>query len=229
VASSKMARSQKSKPKVYIETSVVGYLTSSPTRDLVTAARQQLTRAWWDADRAKYELFVSEFVLREARAGDVDAARARLEALGDLTELDVDERVGDLAGQLRARVPLPKKADIDALHIAVAVVNGIGYLLTWNCRHIANAALRQRIESVCRSAGYEPPIICTPKNCWEESSMTPDPILAEIWKFREEYAKRFNHDLKAICRDIRKKQKQSGRKVVSLPPKRVKECAAARK
>jgi hypothetical protein len=63
---------------------------------------------------------------------------------------------------------MPAKARLDALHVATAAVHGMDYLLSWNCKHIANAMLRSRIESICRTAGFEPPVICTPLELVEE-------------------------------------------------------------
>lgn len=149
------------RPKAYIETSIVSYLTARQSRDLVLAAHQQVTRDWW-ASRASFELFASQFVLDEAAAGDGDAAARRLAALTEAAALEVTEDAIVLAEALIAGGGLPAQARVDALHVAMAAVHGMDYLLTWNCRHIANATLRGKIESLCREAGFEPPIICTP-------------------------------------------------------------------
>jgi len=154
-------------PSVYLETSIIGYLTSRPSRDLITAANQQMTREWWDDHRQGFEVFVSQFVLDECGAGDTEAAQERMAVLSGVVELDATDDVQRLAEALLERVPLPDKAGVDALHIAVATVHGIEYLLTWNCTHIANAAMRPRIEAICRSLGYEPPTICTPQELME--------------------------------------------------------------
>jgi predicted nucleic acid-binding protein len=148
---------------VYIETSIVSYLTARPSRDLLVAAHQQLTVAWWDQQRSHYELFTSQVVLAEARAGDPDAAQRRVAVLEHLPLLDVTDAAITLAAALVSGQALPAQAAQDALHVAVACVHGIEYLLTWNCAHLANARLRSRIEQICREAGYVPPIICTPE------------------------------------------------------------------
>ncbi len=152
---------------VYLETSIIGYLASRPSRDLVTAANQQLTHDWWDDRRGQYDLYVSEAVVVECSAGDPQAAQERLDAIGVIPVLDVTEDAENLANELVAQVPLPANAEVDALHIAIATVNGINYLLTWNCAHIANAALQPQIEAICRSAGFDPPTICTPQQLLE--------------------------------------------------------------
>lgn len=157
------------KPRIYLETTIPSYLTAWPSRDLVRGAHQQITRAWWDRRRDDFDLFISQFVLDEAGAGDPSAAQRRLAVMNDLQLLDASEEVELLASELVTRVPLPAKAATDALHIAIAAINGMDYLLTWNCTHIANAELRSRIELVIRERGYEPPIICTPEELIEES------------------------------------------------------------
>jgi hypothetical protein len=148
------------KPKVYIETTI-------PSRDLIRAAHQQLTREWWEDRRSGFELFVSEAVIQEAGAGDPTAAAERFEFLKDLPLLDASAEAERIAEELLRRLPLPVKAAVDALHISIAAVNGMDYLLTWNCKHIANATLRKRISSLCESNGYTPPLICTPEELLE--------------------------------------------------------------
>jgi hypothetical protein len=150
------------RPTVYVETTVPSYLTAWPSRDVVRAGEQQVTRDWW-ARRSDYELRVSSLVLLECGAGDLDAAAQRLAALDGVPVLAQAPEAETLAAALLRDVPLPARAEADALHIAVAAVNGVSYLVSCNCTHIANAALRQRIEAVCRQAGYEPPVICTPR------------------------------------------------------------------
>lgn len=143
-------------------TTIPSYLTAWPSRDLVRAAHQQITRDWWVRRRAEFELYISQVVLRECQAGDATAATERLKILQDLPLLEQTEEATRLAQALVDRVPLPERATVDALHVAIAAVHGVDYLLTWNCTHIANAKLRDPIESVCPENGYEPPTICTP-------------------------------------------------------------------
>lgn len=150
------------KPRVYIETTVPSYLTAWPSRDLLRAAHQQITREWWDR-RAAFDLFISPLVLVECQAGDPTAAAERLVVLTGLPLLEQTGEVTALAEALVSGVPIPPRAEADAIHIATATIHGMRYLLTWNCNHIANATLRPRIEAVCRAAGCEPPLICTPQ------------------------------------------------------------------
>ncbi len=155
------------KPKVYIETTVISYLTAWPSRDVVIAGYQQTTREWWRDAADRFELVASELVIDEASAGDPDAARDRLAALESVTLLEATEEAASLAQQLLDSGAIPERAAGDAGHIAIAVTNGVEYLVTWNCRHIANATMRSQIERVCRIAGYEPTIICTPDELME--------------------------------------------------------------
>lgn len=151
------------KPRVYVETSVISYLTSRPNRDLVIAGNQQVTQEWWHKRRAKYDLYVSQLVVQEASFGDATAAADRLQALHEIPLLQLTEEGKQLAERLVSKGAIPKKVVEDALHIAIATSNGMEYLLTWNFNHIANAVMRGKIEAVCRDEGYEPPVICTPQ------------------------------------------------------------------
>ena len=149
------------KPTVYIETTIIGYLAMRPSRDLLVAANQQMTRDWWDNHRHKYEPVISSFVIDECAKGDPTAAEERQAYLNELQLFDLPADVKPLADALMSGVPIPQKATYDALHISAAAVSGVEYLLTWNCTHIANPALRRNIDRICREFDYEPPVICT--------------------------------------------------------------------
>jgi len=155
------------KSKVYVETTIISYLTAMPSSDIVLAAHQQITREWWER-RHRFDLFVSQAVIREAARGDAEAAARRSTAVEGGPVLGVGAEAAQLAERFLQMGVMPAKAEVDAVHIAVAVVNGMDYLLTWNCRHIANAAIRGKIEYTCRDAGLQPPIICTPEELMEE-------------------------------------------------------------
>jgi predicted nucleic acid-binding protein len=107
---------------------------------------------------------VSELVLQEVRAGDAQLAIRRLELLTDVPILPVTSEILKVAKTLVTEVPIPQKAAVDAAHIAIATVYGCEYLLTWNCRHIANAELHRAIRRVVEQYGYEVPSLCTRKN-----------------------------------------------------------------
>lgn len=127
------------KPKVYIETSVISYLTAMPSNDLRAMANQNTTAEWWEARKGEYNIVASDVVISEASLGNPDAAERRLAIISDIPLLQVSNEARLLASSLINEHALPKKAETDAYHVALAAVNGIDYLLTWNCTHIANA------------------------------------------------------------------------------------------
>ena len=150
------------KPKVYLETSFLSFLTARPTRDVVTAAMIAQSKEWWAMERDNFDLFVSNIVVSEAAAGDTAAARRRLETLKQIEAIEADAEAHTLAEEFLRGMALPPNAADDALHIAIAAVRQLDYLLTWNCRHIANAVARPKLENLCLSKGFYCPIICTP-------------------------------------------------------------------
>lgn len=147
---------------------MISYLAARPSRDIVVAAHQELTRQWWDQRRKDYHLVVSEVVLREAADGDTEAAERRSTILAGIDVLEAGQAAPELAEELVRRLAVPAVAAEDALHIAIAVTNGVDFLLTWNCAHIANAAMRRAIDDVCVEQGYEPTVLCTPEELSEE-------------------------------------------------------------
>jgi hypothetical protein len=154
------------KPTVYLETTVISYLAASPSRDIIVAAHQQITRDWWD-QRDRFDLVTSQAVLDEASRGDTEAAARRMAFLAKIPVLTVSDEVVHFAERLVEAGVVPAKVRSDAIHIAGAAVNRIAYLVTWNCAHIANAAVRGKIEEACRAAGVRAPIICTPEELME--------------------------------------------------------------
>jgi predicted nucleic acid-binding protein len=147
---------------VYLETTFVGHLAGRLHPDAIVAARQLATRKWWTSESARYILYVSQLVLDECASGDPSAASERLQEIQSLDLLAATLPVDELAKDLIAGNAIPSSEPRDAFHVAIAAVHGMNYLLTWNFKHIANAALRHRIEEICRDVGYEPPVICTP-------------------------------------------------------------------
>jgi hypothetical protein len=151
------------KPKVYLETSVVSYYTSRPSRDLVTAARQQVTREWWEESRSQFETYISALVFEEAKGGDPSAAEKRLEAIAGMPVLELTDDSERLAKEIIKLGPIPAEYLEDALHIALATVNGMDFLLTWNFNHINNAIIKREIIKVAEKNDYECPVICSPE------------------------------------------------------------------
>ena len=154
------------KPKVYLETSFLSLLTAHPSRDLVTAAMIKQSNDWWDDEQDSFDLFVSDLVGMEALAGDPNAAHRRQEVFRSIPALVADPEARSLADFFPGNLALPPNAANDALHItlhiAIATVNQMDYLLTWNCRHIANAVMRPKLQNLCRDQGYRCPVIYMP-------------------------------------------------------------------
>jgi predicted nucleic acid-binding protein len=155
---------------VYVETTIPSYLIARPSRDLVVAGHQQITIEWWERSRDHFELFISEAVLEEIRAGDAELARRRLDEVGELPILRIDEECRRLADVYSARLGLHAGAQADIVHIATAVAYELDYLVTWNCRHIANGRIIRRLMATNDEIGLRTPLILTPEELlygWE--------------------------------------------------------------
>lgn len=151
----------------YIETTVIGHLVGRILADPIVAGRQAVTRQWWPNATTKYRLFVSKVVADECAAGDAEAAKERLAVLDSLEFLATSSAVDELARKLMDEFAVPKTEPRDAVHISLSAVNGLGYLVSWNFKHIVNPTTRSAIERVCRDAGFVPPMICTPDELME--------------------------------------------------------------
>lgn len=156
------------KQKAYIETTIVSYLTARRSGNAIVAGRQAVTEEWWEHRRPAFDLVVSDLVVREAEAGDPGAASHRLARLEGIPLLDVSGEAVSLAETLVQIGPIPSEYAEDALHIALCAVHGVDFLLTWNCKHLANAAQRHDIEACVAAQGYQCPVICTPEELLEE-------------------------------------------------------------
>ena len=153
---------KKDKSTVYLETSIVSYLTARPSRDLLAAAWQKATLDWWDMQRTRFGSYISDIVIEEAGKGDPKASAKRLDALSNIPILSITDEVVTLSEKIIEEGVLPIKAIDDSLHIAIASIHEIDYFLTWNCRHIANAEIKPFIQNVCLRNNYKCPEICTP-------------------------------------------------------------------
>jgi predicted nucleic acid-binding protein len=151
------------KAKVYVETSILSYLAARSSRDTITAARQVITRRWWETERAKYDLMVSEVVEAECQRGDPAVVARRQELLREVTLFPVNESILEVARLLIAPGAIPAKAGPDAIHIAAAAVEECDFLLTWNFRHIANVRIRREVERILANRGFTKTTICTPE------------------------------------------------------------------
>lgn len=213
--------------RVYTETTIPSYLTASPSRDRIRAAHQRITRDCW-LRREQYEAYASPLVVREREAGDAEAAMQRREALRGIPLPETTAEAGSLAQALLDDVPMPARAASDALHIAIAAVHGIDFLLPWNCTHLANAVLRNRIEAVCRDAGFKPPPICSRKNGpGKGTAMTEKSVLQQVRAARDEFTRLHDYDPRKILDDLRELDRGGEWKIVRLEPKRPRSPAPA--
>lgn len=153
----------RTKPTLYLETTIPSYLTAKASRDLIIAGHQQITLEWWSRRRRTFDIYISQFVIDEAAAGDPLAAHERIEAIMAYPLLDITPEVARLAARILASRLIPRRAATDAAHIATAAVHGMDFLLTWNCAHIANAAIARAVENICQGDGHKCPVICTPE------------------------------------------------------------------
>jgi predicted nucleic acid-binding protein len=151
------------RPKVYLETSILSYLAALPSRDVVTAGRQVVTRRWWETEREKYALVISEAVEAECERGDPEMVKRRQDLLDGVSLFPVNERILRVARLLVGPRALPETAGTDAVHIAAAAVEECEFLLTWNFRHIANVRIRRKVERILANYGYTKTTICTPE------------------------------------------------------------------
>jgi predicted nucleic acid-binding protein len=146
---------------LYLDTSIIGYLTIRPSTNLITASNSVITQNCWDTRRQNFTLYISEVVLEELARGDQEIAIKRLELIDELPLLELNETVEELAQKFLIKSNLPPKASDDALHIALATVYKVDYLLTWNCKHISNAQIQKKLSQISIESGYELPTICT--------------------------------------------------------------------
>ena len=149
--------------RIYIESTIPSYVVARPARDLLQAARQQLTRDWWESKRNQHELFTSQIVLDEIAAGEAEMAQQRLNLMVELTVLDLIDAAEELGDCFLQSGVMPAKADADAAHIALATVHRMDILVTWNCRHIANATIVGQLRRLALSEGFTLPEIATPE------------------------------------------------------------------
>lgn len=155
------------KPTVYIETTIISYLTAKPSRDLIIAGHQQITTEWWTDVRPQVKCYVSAFLIDEASRGDKVYAQKRLGNIRGFAVLDVNEEIEDLARKYFAALQIPEKAKIDAFHLAVAAWHKMDYLLSWNCKHIASGRVQKMMQKINAELGVHTPIVCTPEELME--------------------------------------------------------------
>ncbi len=214
------------KPTVYVETSVVSYFTSLPSRDSLVLSRQEATRQLLFEYSDSFEFIVSDIVITEIRQGDEKEAQLRLEAIADFTRLDMSPDAVLLAQFLVDAGAVPHSSPQDAQHIAIAAVENLDYLISWNFKHIVNEAKREHISRVCRAAGFQPTNVCTPVNLIEEIKMKEqpepptDPVLEEIYRMKAEFAAQFDsmEELIAHLKEVNAREKALGREYKPAQP-----------
>jgi hypothetical protein len=155
------------KQSVYIETTVVSYLTARPSRDLIVAAHQQVTVEWWENELPKLDPFISPIVIEEVSRGDESASKVRLEKIDKFPVLEIIDEVRGLADLYFEQIPIPNKARGDAFHLAIATYHGMDFLVSWNFSHILSARVRAVIQEINTIRGISTPIICTPEELME--------------------------------------------------------------
>ena len=148
--------------RIYIESTIPSYVVARPARDLLQAARQQTSKDWWELKRHQHELFTSQIVLDEVASGEAEMAKQRLETPAGVPVLRANEEAEKLTLQILGSGLLPAAADRDAGHIALATVYEMDILLSWNCRHIANASIQARLRKLAEKSGLTLPVLCTP-------------------------------------------------------------------
>ncbi len=214
------------KPTVYVEASVISYLTSLPSRDSLVLSRQEATRQLWNEHLDDFEFIVSDIVVGEIRKGDEKEVQRRLKAIADFKILDESSAADNLTQLLMDAGAVPQNSRSDAQHISIATVYSLDYLISWNFKHIVNETKRQHIDRVCRTAGYTPTNICTPSNLIEEIKMkekpepSTDPVLEEIYRRKAEFNAQFNsmEELSAYLKEVNAQEKARGRKYIPAPP-----------
>ncbi len=155
------------KESIYIETSVVSYYVSKPSRDIIVLAHQQITSEWWPKAVKRFDVYISEVVVEEAAAGNKESAEQRLNKLKGFPYLELTERVEKVAQIYMEKLSIPKKALRDAAHLAVASVHNIDYLVTWNCVHLANGEIIKKLLKINEKLSIKTPVICTPEELME--------------------------------------------------------------
>jgi hypothetical protein len=156
--------------RIYIESTIPSYVVARPARDLLQAAHQEITKRWWESERLKHDIFISPLVLKEIRDGEAEMAEARMNLVSNLENLTVPTKVGELAELFIQKGVLPSGALTDATHIALSAVHKMHILLTWNCRHIANASIQFRLRRLAESRGFSLPLLCTPQEMLDEAN-----------------------------------------------------------
>lgn len=156
-----------SKPSVYIETTVISYVTARLSRDLIVVAHQQTTMEWWESTLPRCDPFISPMVIEEVSRGDKEAANLRLKKISGFPVLKITNEVRELADLYFRQTQIPEKARGDTYHLALATYHGMDFLVSWNFTHILAAPVKAMIQNINTSRGIRTPIICSPEELME--------------------------------------------------------------
>jgi predicted nucleic acid-binding protein len=148
---------------IYLETSVISYYAAKQSRDVIVLAHQEITHEVWEKLKKKFKIYISEVVVEEAGSGDKEASKKRLTVIKDFPLLELTDEVEKLTEKYIKEFHLPKRALRDAVHLAIACVHNIDYLVSWNCAHIANAEVIKKLTAINKKLGIHIPVICTPE------------------------------------------------------------------
>ena len=150
--------------KVYIETSVLSYYTSKTSRDIVIAGHQVSTITFWNK-LITNELIpvISALVIKEASQGDIEISKKRRNAIQGFLVLDISKEAEELSNLLIKNRGIPSESPEDALHIAIASVEKIDFIATWNFKHINNPFTKNKIKEIIEKAGYICPVLASPE------------------------------------------------------------------
>ncbi len=211
------------KQKVYIETSIITCLTGRPSRDLIAAARQELTQCWWEHAAPLFELVTSQSTIREAEEHNW----ATSEIVSKLRRLAQNEATLSLSNRLVESGLILESAREDAMHIAIGAAYNCDYLLTWKFESIASVDRRRRIDSIVEKAGFACPAICTPPQLHGGVPLCSDPIIEEVWRIRESHARDYNYDIGAMAEHIHEKSRWFAGERITLAPRPLEQRAVA--
>ena len=219
------------KPRVYIQSTVVSYLVARPSSNPILASRQKASQQLWENYADRFEFVISQLVQDEIQRGDITAAQQRLEVVSPLTVLEILPEVDVLVQKLLEAGAVPRNFEPDAQHIAITTVHGVEYLVSWNHKHIVNEHKREHINHVCQAAGFQPITICTPTELVEDIQVKEpiekhpefdpetytDPILEECYRIKAEISAQFKNpgELYAYLKARQEEGKQNGVKYVS--------------
>jgi predicted nucleic acid-binding protein len=205
------------KPTLYLETTILSYLLARLSRDILTLARQQLTRDWWEYEHNKYEIVISTLVQTTLEESPSDLRDAPAEYLRSCKILPASSKIDQRAVEILQELPTPSISEADAHHLACAMIHEIEYFLTWQFKTLANAFVRRRLDGICRQHGWFMPTIGTPEHMMSDDVGWKDPIVEEVRAARAELMREAGGTMEGLFKMLMESQKKRGRKLVQPP------------